>query len=184
MEMSTTYESPGPITDYVARSYIAEQEISVSVTRVFGWNSTMKISKSALSPLLIRKLAGLKSATSRILPKKRRGKILFVWVPDGRVEKNVRSVWNKLRSDDNEFANSSTQSRKMRSAYGVSYEAGITHNVIVFVCVCKKESWMDLTGWYRVFGKRDRLENQYLDDSNDKEREIGQGSQYNRKPRS
>lgn len=161
MEMSTTYASSGPITDFVARSHISpEQEISVSVTRIFGWSSNMKISKSALTPLLIRKLAGLRSATSRILPERRRGMILFIWVPDGTVEKNVHRVWNKLRADARLTA--SNASSRQRTAYGVSYESGITDNVIVFVGVCKKESWMDLRGWQKVFGKRDSLEDQYL----------------------
>lgn len=124
----------------------------------------MKISKASLTPLLIRKLAGLNSATARILPRKNRGKILFVWVPDGRVEKNVRYVWNKLRCEDEDFSNSTEAARstRTRSAYDVVYEAGITQNVIVFVCVCKKESWLDTRGWKHVFGKRDEMENQYL----------------------
>lgn len=159
MEMSTLYATSGPITDYVARSFIADQEISVSVTRIFGWSSNMKISKASLTPLLIRKLGGLKSATSRILPRKRRGKILFIWVPNGRTEKGVRCVWNKLRNEDTAARTSTCSSR---SAYGVTYERGITHNVIVIVCVCKKESWMDTRGWKRVFGKVDEVENRYL----------------------
>lgn len=157
MEMSTIYDGNGPLTDYVARTFISpDQEISVSVTRIFGWSTTMKISKSALTPLLIRKLAGLRSATARILPRKKRGMVLFIWVPDGAVEKNVRRVWNKL-NDPSERASGRT-----KTAYGVTYDADITRNVIVFVCVCRKESWMDLRGWRRVFGKQDYLETKYL----------------------
>lgn len=205
MEMSTKYASPGPITDYVARSHISPtQEISVSVTRIFGWSASMRISKSALTPLLIRKLTGLRSATSRILSRRRRGMVLFIWVPDGAVEKNVRRVWKKLEADDDDddddddeamhvaraaartsnirdggpgpksnpsptrLTSSSGRSSggnhggDTRTAYGVAYERGITRNVIVFVGVCRKESWMDPSGWRRVFGKVDVLENEYL----------------------
>ncbi|CCG84495.1 protein of unknown function [Taphrina deformans PYCC 5710] len=164
MEMSTTYASSGPITDYVARSYISpDQEISVSVTRIFGWSSNMKISKSALTPLLIRKLVGLRSATSRILPRRQRGMILFIWVPDGAVEKNVRRVWSKLRDDEVADETRARSRGASKAAYGVNDDVGITQNVILFVAVCEKESWMDTTGWRRVFGKVDRLENEYLD---------------------
>lgn len=162
MEMNTRYRSSGPLTDFVARSALRnDAEVSVSVTRVFGWNASMKISGRDLAPLLIRKLSGLRCATGRILPRRKRGMILFAWVPDGRVEKNVRRVWNKLRDLDCLYANAPEAGRH-RQLYGVSFERGITENIVLCVAVCKKESWMDLTGYYRVFGKADRLERDFI----------------------
>ncbi|BFZ56974.1 hypothetical protein PYCC9005_004024 [Savitreella phatthalungensis] len=162
MEMHTRYRCPGPMTDFVARSSLRnEAEVSVSVTRIFGWRSSMHISARDLAPLLIRKLSGLRSATSRILPRRRRGMVLFVWVPDGRVEKNVRKVWQKLRDLDGLYAKSPAAAR-YRELYGCTFERGLTDNIVLFVAVCKKESWMDLTGYYRVFGKQDKLERDFV----------------------
>ena len=162
MEMNTRYRSSGPLTDFVARSALRnDAEVSVSVTRVFGWNASMRISGKDLAPLLIRKLAGLRCATSRILPRRKRGMVLFVWVPDGRVEKNVRRVWNKLRDLDCLYANAPEAGRQ-RQLYGVNFERGVTENIVLFVAVCKKESWMDLTGYHRVFGKTDKLERDFV----------------------
>lgn len=131
MEMNTKYATSGPILDFVTKSSAgSEVEWCVSVTRIFGWCRSLQISASALTPLLMRKLSGLQSATARVLPKKLRGMVIFIWVPDGSVEKNVRRAWKRLTVS----------------------EPSLVRAVICFVGVCQKESWMDTTGWEHKFG--------------------------------
>lgn len=156
MEMTTKYSSSGPMTDFVARSCInSTLELSVSVTRIFGWSASMRIGKSALTPLLLRKLSGLRCATSRILPRRKRGMVLFVWVPDGAVEKNVRRVWNKLCAVRHSMETTMEDGaiKSTATIYGCSFDPTVTDNVIVFVGVCKRDSWMNLEGWRKAFGK-------------------------------